>query len=1125
MWLKGKSPGNLRDLERMLDKENKVNAILDAWLAYIRLQDLSSAEVPSAEAECAGIKLSGNNLLIEEKVFDKLRRKRTTKETTWAVSFPQICKEKDGKSALCPLFSLDVTHIIQSDYQVQGWNIENFDLVEGCESLVLFSNLEEEKLERLITKEGLRRFLETTFDIEFQSFEDWMQKVSLQGHRIVKRPYLFEYKGSGFSFNLKKDLKAIKESQEQQWLQAGHPAYEYLFGIPKTPTHEILYLGAFPTHPPTDSQLKVLKHTQSEPITAVQGPPGSGKTTLILHLIAQQVVNRALSLIESGEDINNLTVVSSTNNRAVENVIERLHKDLPDSFFYLRGGSKTVIKDSDGAKEQLQNALEYLENSSFSETQQNVLAEQIKQLKQELIAQENQYQEMQHKRQADEARLSQLQEEIQETQQQIVDTNIAKDKLKQEIAEVASYEHLPEQVYSRIQSQFNTVELPGKKPSRWINWLYQLLGKTEEQILKKMVSKCQTDINKTLETQFKIESPIDRDALVKEKKHIEERLTCWENLKAAQAALKKLSLDIVHIDCKSEEQQRELLEIEQRLAVPLTDFYSTFHTQYHEQHCSLFRLSQQFLVQEALKRKNDVKDALERYLKILSDESSQTGMIIPDKLCKTLSLMFPVITCTLLSIRNMLPWKKECVDRVIVDESGMIPLHYAFPLLVRSRKAIVVGDPLQIEPIVDQSQQTLKLYFEKNFIGQGLTQEDYDCFSPSQIDTATTYHRAAGTTGQENDVGHGIRLLEHYRCQPNIIAYCERIAKYGLIAKTDPQDSRIVSNLVAYHVDGNITKNINQEEIIAIHEIIQNLLKQGYALEEIGVISAFRAQANALEDSLVKKFPGFKDKNAIGTVHTFQGSERRVIILSTKVCRPQHSINWINRRPNLLNVAVSRAKELFILVGNLHRLEDRSGEYTRQLVEHIREQGVILEYKTAAEVNPERFSSSGSSLIYDCDHLTTLEEAMKKAEKELYLVAPRIQGEAAQKFGQDVTLALKRGIHVTVVYGYPNDGNHLDERQENQAEKRLQELFAKYPGASLIRAKGDGTNERILMCDNKFAVIGSWNWLSHVYLSTCQQQKMTAEVQIRRETSVLLSEPSLIESVRETITELMQESL
>lgn len=40
----------------------------------------------------------------------------------------------------------------------------------------------------------------------------------------------------------------------------------------------------------------------------VQDPPGSGKTTLILHLIAQQVVQRALNLIENGKDINKLKV-------------------------------------------------------------------------------------------------------------------------------------------------------------------------------------------------------------------------------------------------------------------------------------------------------------------------------------------------------------------------------------------------------------------------------------------------------------------------------------------------------------------------------------------------------------------------------------------------------------------------------------------------------------------------------------------------------------------------------------------------------------------------------------------------------------------------------------------------
>ena len=123
-------------------------------------------------------------------------------------------------------------------------------------------------------------------------------------------------------------------------------------------------MGAFPTHPPTNSQLTALKHAQTEPITAVQGPPGSGKTTLILHLIAQQVAQRALTLIEKGEDTNNLIVISSTNNKAVENVIEKVDEWLNDeslkhNFLYLKGGSKDNIRSSGGAIEKIQEAIDF----------------------------------------------------------------------------------------------------------------------------------------------------------------------------------------------------------------------------------------------------------------------------------------------------------------------------------------------------------------------------------------------------------------------------------------------------------------------------------------------------------------------------------------------------------------------------------------------------------------------------------------------------------------------------------------------------------------------------------------------------------------------------------------------
>ncbi len=126
---------------------------------------------------------------------------------------------------------------------------------------------------------------------------------------------------------------------------------------------------------------------------------------------------------------------------------------------------------------------------------------------------------------------------------------------------------------------------------------------------------------------------------------------------------------------------------------------------------------------------------------------------------------------------------------------------------------------------------------------------------------------------------------------------------------------------------------------------MEHLFASGYCLispndeNTIGVISPYRAQADMLHNSLEKKYPDLT-RDSIGTVHTFQGGQKSVIILSTRQCRATDSFWFINRRPNLLNVAVSRARELFILVGNLDLLSS-SGGYTRMLVEHIQQSGEI----------------------------------------------------------------------------------------------------------------------------------------------------------------------------------------
>jgi superfamily I DNA and/or RNA helicase len=996
-----------------LDNTAKVDAILNAWFDYIALDDYSNARIDPAKQDKVkqrAIGLVGDSVLIEQAIFEELQQKvnprqQYQQEPVWVLSFPQFLDVEKGKSYLCPLFNLEVTSILKGEYREEGWNLDELKLTEAGENVTTFLGLDEEEREDLITQDGLRQFLETTFKFEFQTYEEWMQQVSLPRRQIKRQPYLFEFPGGRFSKNLKQDLKEI-ESGSKDW-SIGHPAYEYLFGAPQPPKHEVIYMGVFPTHAPTNSQLTALKHAQSEPVTAVQGPPGSGKTTLILHLIAQQVVNRALKLIDGEEDINNLTVVSSTNNKAVDNVIEKLddwlkNSSLEHNFFYIKGGNQENIKSPGGASAQLQKGIEYLEKNSFNETHFDYLKQRIKEIKCHILDNELNYLEARRQRDLDEKRLPHLQEKVQ-----------------------------------------------------------------------------------------------------------------------MQVSLQAISEDIASTEQQKYEADRELTSLENCLATPREDFYASFHQNFHEQHQELFKLSREFLTQQALQDKDNIKKALKSYLDCIS-RNSPTPQMFPqnqDESFKAISLIFPVITCGLLSVRNMLPRVSMCVDRTIVDEAGMILQHQTFPLLARSRKAIIVGDPLQIEPIIPLSKERRNDYYQTAFINKKLAEIDYHRYSPEQTDKATTYHRAAGATGENGNTGNGIRLMEHYGCQPSIIEYCNNIAKYGLEVKTIQKPSLLEYNLIAHHVEGNLEGKVNQEEVTAILDLIPGLLSKGYSIADIGVISPFKVHADALRDQLRIKFPDFKE-NDMGTIHTFQCSQKRVMILSTKVCNSHDKFMFITERLNLLNVAVSRAQELFILVGNLYRLE-KAGGYTCQLVKHIQNKGRVFDYKSQSEIeNP--YQSSATDIVFDCRHLEYFKKAIDEVEQELIIVTPWLRGEEPKQFADNIISVLERGVQVKVVYGYLNsDRERYANNDDNdaEAEKKLRDLL----GSHLIRSQTRGTNQRILLWDNKFAVVGSWNWLSHRYRDYCNKSSINLDAQIRRETSVFLCESSNIALLKDEINGFLQE--
>lgn len=1039
----------------------KADRILDAWLDFIQIENHSNAQVPEEDTELDKISLRQNHVLIDEAVF--LDRKRTyrldqgrSNTSPWVLSFPQIYKVEKGKSALCPLFSLDISPILSGDHQVEGWDVGQLPVTEAGGNLVAFARLEEEQIDKLVTKEGLHRFLETTFGT-FESFEDWMKGVGSPEYRIRQEPYLFRYRGGNFSANLQKDLKAIRQQKERHWIKSDHPAYQYIFGGPRAALkHDVYYLGAFPTQPPTESQLVALKHALCEPMTAVQGPPGSGKTTLILHAIAQQIVSRALCIIEGKPDASNLTLVTSGNNRAVSNVIERLNNFeqpdgyLPVPFLCLKGGAKQIIDKPDGAAEQLEKARIYLDEHSYSTKTHTESANEIRQIAAEVAEKEAEYIRLKQQRMQNEVRKHQLKQEIEGLQQKLADTKNRQIQLKRRENQITYIDQLPVNAYEQLQSQFvrTRMQLPEEDPPKWIRWFYWLLGKTEPQIIAKaLTDPYERAMSQTKGARFEITRPVNRVSLNKQIQRLDENLSCFQELKTVRRDLKPLTAQLKQLDVELHTSQASLSKLKSRPEDKLKDFYQTFHTLYEEQHKRLFHLSQQFLLQEALSQKDTVKKALESYSRFVTakEEREHRADCIAkdlDSSMKALSLIFPVMTSSLLSVRNMLPWIETCIDRVIIDEAGMVLLHQSFPALVKARKALVVGDPLQIEPIVSIGTQTLSNYKRASFIQNKLSDDDYRLYSPSQIETATTYHRASNAD-KEGISAHEVKLKEHFRCQESIIDYCIDIASYELVCKTKPITGSLLGsvrgkkdgpNMVAYHVEGKIADQANIVEVEAVHDIFVHLVRErGYKVGDIGVISPFRAHADALRGALKRSFPEIKN-DAVGTVHTFQGAEKQVIVFSAKVCQPRTGLEWLNSRPNILNVAVSRAKELFMLVGDLSYLESR--RFTRKLIEHIKESGVVLEYKTESEVNAERKTAS-DDLIQNCKHIETFAQVLAEVEKDLCMVVPTIAAEPAYQFVRDVQPVLERGVRVTVIYGTPSLDSSKEERQPNQAEKDL----------------------------------------------------------------------------------------
>jgi hypothetical protein len=271
-------------------------------------------------------------------------------------------------------------------------------------------------------------------------------------------------------------------------------------------------------------------------------------------------------------------------------------------------------------------------------------------------------------------------------------------------------------------------------------------------------------------------------------------------------------------------------------------------------------------------------------------------------------------------------------DMVVIDEASMASLPYIMALASKSDASLVIaGDPMQLPPIAITQDADARLYLEEDaFSSISGAKSTSDLFS---------WHDTYPSFTSFFDIQYRMRddmagLISSVFYEGRLRSSEERIqATEGRAASVRLVDSSDFSPVLEKKEGGRGFQPENKVHGQLVTDVIRRyVVESGIPLEEIGVIVPFRAGVYSYRKWLRER--GL-DGIEVGTIHTYQGREKRVIIFDTIMTGELTQYGRIRHYtvrpfdedknglsvPRLLNVALSRAKDRLILVADMRHIE------------------------------------------------------------------------------------------------------------------------------------------------------------------------------------------------------------
>ncbi|AVH68345.1 serine/threonine-protein kinase [Nostoc sp. 'Peltigera membranacea cyanobiont' N6] len=358
----------------------------------------------------------------------------------------------------------------------------------------------------------------------------------------------------------------------------------------------------------------------------------------------------------------------------------------------------------------------------------------------------------------------------------------------------------------------------------------------------------------------------------------------------------------------------EKLELEQKILKLLEIYTTKFGIEYPDNKNLSDWINEEYKVLQGIL--GDNQENYEKLIKLQRLNEEWNEKLIRKQ--KSLESIFideiNVVGATCLGVAR---FKDRNFDWVIVDEAGRSTAPETFVPMSKGKRIILVGDHKQLPPIIDQELQERALSekdIQKIILERSLFEYLYEQLPKTNKITLNNQYRMHPHIGNlvsilfyDNQVASN--LVNPEEKQHYVTIFDKNIYWISTSDAGEKSQERENGKSRINHYEARVIKGILAK--------IQENCESNQLQKEVGVISAYRSQISILESAIA---PNDKQlwKNLhiiIRTVDAFQGGECDIIIYDL-VRNNKHNKLGFTSDDRRLNVALSRAKQLLIIVGN-----------------------------------------------------------------------------------------------------------------------------------------------------------------------------------------------------------------